>query len=68
MSGRGGSTGSSPGVAAKLARAPEGAPPGGAGRVYAGGGLRTAEDVLTALGSGAHGHRHRGGDGTHDRA
>jgi 4-hydroxymandelate oxidase len=43
-----------PGVAAELARAPAGAAPGGVGRVYADGGLRTGEDVLTALGLGAH--------------
>jgi 4-hydroxymandelate oxidase len=43
-----------PGVTAELARAPEGAPPGDVGRVYVDGGLRTGEDVLTALGLGAH--------------
>jgi 4-hydroxymandelate oxidase len=43
-----------PGVAAELARAPEGTAPGDPGRVYADGGLRTGEDVLTALGLGAH--------------
>ena len=41
-------------MTAELARAPEGAVPGGAGRVYADGGLRSGEDVLTALGLGAH--------------
>jgi isopentenyl diphosphate isomerase/L-lactate dehydrogenase-like FMN-dependent dehydrogenase len=41
-----------PGVAAELARGPQGAASGGAGQVYADGGLRTGEDVLTALGLG----------------
>ena len=43
-----------PGVTAELAHAPQGAVPGGAGWVYADGGLRSGEDVLTALGLGAH--------------
>jgi 4-hydroxymandelate oxidase len=43
-----------PAVAAELARAPGGMAPGGFGRVYADGGLRSGEDVLTALGLGAH--------------
>jgi len=40
-----------PAVAAELARGEDGAWPG---RVYADGGLRSGEDVLTALGLGAH--------------